>query len=131
MMKKIILSALVFFGLTHASAVLANAPVQGGYGFGGFSGPTTGTHTVKSVKSSGLFGLFNDDLPVVLTGNITHSLGGEYYSFTDGTGTITVEIDHELWYGVKANPQSKVVIYGEVDNDIISTVIDVNFIRLI
>ncbi len=130
-MKNTIFMALFLLGLTQISSALANPPAQGNYGFGGFSGPTTGTHTVKSVKNSGFFGLFNDDLPVVLTGNITHSLGGEYYSFSDGTDTITVEIDHELWYGVNANPQSKVVIYGEVDNDIISTVIDVNFIRLI
>ena len=127
-MKKLTCAAL-FALLTTAMNVSANPAVNQQFGFGGFSGPNMGTHTVKSVKSSGFFGLFNDDMPVVLTGHITHALGGEMYAFSDGTDSITVEIDHELWFGMNITPQNKVMIYGEVDNDVIRTTIDVDSIR--
>lgn len=58
-----------------------------------------------------------DDLPVVVIGHITSAIGGDHYAFKDGTGEITIEIDHEDWRGVNISPQNKVKIYGEVNKD--------------
>ena len=94
---------------------------------GGFSGPVTGgLNTVKQVLDAGMF---SDDTPVTLTGHITGSMGGEMYSFSDGTGTIPVDIDGDKWFGLQATPQTKVVIQGDIDKDFNQVKIDVDFIR--
>ncbi|UMR98311.1 YgiW/YdeI family stress tolerance OB fold protein [Escherichia coli] len=40
-----------------------------------------------------------DESWVVLEGNIIRQVGHELYEFRDGTGTIPVEIYHEVWQG--------------------------------
>ncbi|WP_232603140.1 NirD/YgiW/YdeI family stress tolerance protein [Photobacterium carnosum] len=94
----------------------------------GFSGPSVGLKTVKAVLDSSMF---SDDTPVTLTGNITNSLGDEHYQFTDGTGSITVEIDHNKWFGAQVTPQTKITIQGEIDKEFNHTAIDVNHVRVV
>ncbi|MCP4954456.1 YgiW/YdeI family stress tolerance OB fold protein [Photobacterium aquimaris] len=93
----------------------------------GFSGPTHGINTVKGVVDAGMF---SDDTPVTLTGYLTSSLGGEHYTFTDGSGTMTVEIDHDKWFGLQVTPQTKITIQGEIDKEFNHTKIDVDHVRL-
>ncbi|WP_330217354.1 NirD/YgiW/YdeI family stress tolerance protein [Photobacterium kishitanii] len=83
---------------------------------------------MKTVLNSGMF---SDDTPVTLTGNITSSLGGDHYTFTDGTGSITVEIDHDKWFGVQVTPQTKITIHGEIDKEFNHTAIDVDHLRVV
>ena len=45
------------------------------------------------------------------------AVGDEKYQFRDNTGTITVEIDDELWQGKPVSAKTPVVIIGEVDID--------------
>lgn len=90
----------------------------------GFSGPTSSqmpTTAKQAVDSS----MFNDDTPIVLTGKIVESLGGEMYKFRDSSGDVTVEIDHDEWYGLKVDPTTTVVIHGEIDKEYGGTTIDV------
>ncbi|HIF9334930.1 TPA: NirD/YgiW/YdeI family stress tolerance protein [Photobacterium damselae] len=94
----------------------------------GFNGPTYGLNTVKTVLDAGMF---SDDTPVTLTGNITRSLGGEHYTFTDGTGSITIDIDHEKWFGAQVTPETKVTIHGEIDKEFNHTFIDVDYVRVV
>ncbi len=94
---------------------------------GGFSGPALGLSTVRHVLDAGMF---SDDKPVTLTGHITSSLGGEMYLFSDQTGSINVEIDHEKWQGLQITPQTRVTLHGEIDKEFNSTKIDVDYIRL-
>lgn len=94
----------------------------------GFSGPTVGLKTVKAVLDTGMF---SDDTPVTLTGHITSSLGDEHYQFTDSTGSITVEIDHDKWFGAHVTPQTKITIQGEIDKEFNHTAIDVNHVRVV
>lgn len=94
----------------------------------GFNGPSLGLNTVKTVLNSSMF---SDDTPVTLTGNITSSLGGDHYTFTDGTGSITVEIDHDKWFGVQVTPQTKITIHGEIDKEFNHTAIDVDHLRVV
>ena len=67
---------------------------------------------------------------VTLTGKVSQALGGEMYMFTDGTGSIQIEVDHEDWRGITVTPQTKVTIYGEVDYDYGTKKIDIDHIRL-
>ncbi|EDP59742.1 NirD/YgiW/YdeI family stress tolerance protein [Vibrio sp. AND4] len=94
----------------------------------GFSGPTQGITSVKQVLDSGMF---SDDMPVTLTGNIKASLGGEMYLFSDSTGEITVEIDHDKWFGQSATPTTNVQIMGEIDKSISGTKVDVDAVKVL
>jgi Uncharacterized conserved protein len=81
---------------------------------GGYTGPGLAPSSVSEVRS------LPDDSYVVMRGNIVRSLGGERYLFQDATGTITVEIDHELWQGQSIGHQDLVEIHGEIDRDLFS-----------
>ncbi|MEC6824411.1 NirD/YgiW/YdeI family stress tolerance protein [Photobacterium piscicola] len=94
----------------------------------GFSGPSVGLKTVKAVLDAGMF---SNDTPVTLTGHITNSLGDEHYQFTDGTGSITIDIDHDKWFGAQVTPQTKITIQGEIDQEFNHTAIDVNHVRVV
>ncbi|WP_305816411.1 YgiW/YdeI family stress tolerance OB fold protein [Photobacterium leiognathi] len=94
----------------------------------GFKGPNYGLNTVKAVLDTGVF---SDDKPVSLIGNITHSLGGDNYRFEDSTGSISVEIDHDKWFGIQVTPETKVAIHGEIDKELNHTTIDVDSVRLV
>ncbi|RJX69401.1 hypothetical protein DZ860_15560 [Vibrio sinensis] len=126
MNKKLLLAAIA---LTASTSVFAE-----GYAGSntvttpGFSGPSQGISTVKEVLDTGVF---SDDLPVTLTGHIKSSLGGEMYMFTDKTGEITVEIDHDKWMGQSATPESTVQLYGEIDKGISGTKVDVEVLKVL
>jgi uncharacterized protein (TIGR00156 family) len=94
---------------------------------GGFSGPSTGITTVRKVYDTGMF---SDDLPVILTGYIVSALGGEWYKFYDNTGSIQIEVDEEVWWGLAVTPDTKVTIWGTIDKEFTHTSIDVNRVTL-
>ena len=94
----------------------------------GFSGPNQGISTVNQVLDAGMF---SDDMPVTLTGRIKSSLGGDLYLFTDNTGDVTVEIDHDKWLGQSATPATKVQLKGEIDKDLSGVKVDVDMIKVI
>ena len=58
-----------------------------------------------------------DDANVQLKGYVVKSVGDEKYEFRDKTGSITVDIDDELWMGKAISAKMPVVIIGEVDID--------------
>lgn len=58
-----------------------------------------------------------DDSNVQLKGYVVKSVGDEKYQFRDSTGSITVEIDDELWMGRPISAKTPVTIVGEVDID--------------
>lgn len=72
--------------------------------------PTT-TQTVKHALT------LKDDAKVKLKGYIVKSVGDEKYQFRDNTGTITVDIDDELWQGKPISAKTPVTIVGEIDVD--------------
>lgn len=69
-----------------------------------------------------------DDAWVSLTGKIDRQIGDEKYQFSDGTGTIIVEIDDEDWRGLSVGPNDTVIIQGEVDRELTRREIDVKHI---
>jgi uncharacterized protein (TIGR00156 family) len=86
----------------------------------GYTGPGLEPVTVAEARE------LRDDSPVVLRGKIERSLGDENYLFSDGSGTITIEIDHRLWNGLSVSQDDTVEISGEVDREFGSVKIDVN-----
>lgn len=58
-----------------------------------------------------------DDAKVQLKGYVVKSVGDEKYEFRDRTGSMTVDIDDELWMGKEISAKTPVVIIGEVDID--------------
>ena len=124
-------SLLLLPAVLLSTSVFATTVTQGFTGSTvqqqGFHGPSHALNTVKSVLDAGMF---SDDTPVTLTGKITRSLGGEHYTFTDGSGSITVEIDHDKWFGIQVTPNTKIMINGEIDKEFTHTTIDVDYIRI-
>jgi uncharacterized protein (TIGR00156 family) len=58
-----------------------------------------------------------DDSKVQIKGYVVKSLGKEKYQFRDATGSITVEIDDDLWQGKAVSAKTPITIQGEVDVD--------------
>ncbi|MEO9348632.1 NirD/YgiW/YdeI family stress tolerance protein [Acinetobacter radioresistens] len=58
-----------------------------------------------------------DDTRVQLRGQVVKALGDEKYQFRDRTGTITADIDDELWQGKPISPTTTITLTGEVDID--------------
>lgn len=69
------------------------------------------TTTVKQALS------LKDDTKVQLKGYVVKSIGDEKYQFSDATGSITVDIDDELWHGKAISAKTPVTLMGEVDVD--------------
>ncbi|WP_409070260.1 YgiW/YdeI family stress tolerance OB fold protein [Desulfobulbus sp.] len=120
-------SVVLAFGLLMGSNSLsaAQSGQQGGFSdnnkqvAGGFSGPGPALSTVDQVQN------LRDDVPVSLRGNIIQHIGGDTYLFKDDSGTIRVDIDHDIWNGQIVGPADTVKIDGEVDKDWNSVEIDV------
>lgn len=87
---------------------------------GGFTGPSLNQISVAEVKQ------LSDDAHVKLVGKIEKHLGGDDYQFSDGTDSVIVEIDHDVWRGLTVGPEDTVEIYGEVDKDFFEFKIDVD-----
>ncbi|QCJ71651.1 TIGR00156 family protein [Providencia heimbachae] len=137
-MKKLPLIALVAALATapaFANTASNNNAINGGFNgpgtvtntqtqSGGFSGPNESQTTVaKALEMS-------DDSWVILQGTIVKQLDNKHYEFTDGTGNITLEIDHKRWNGVNVTPKDKVEIRGKIDKDWNSREVEVKQIQI-
>ena len=58
-----------------------------------------------------------DDTKVEVKGYVVKAIGDEKYQFRDSTGTITVDIDDDLWNGKAVSAKTSVTLIGEVDID--------------
>ncbi|MFC0179803.1 NirD/YgiW/YdeI family stress tolerance protein [Thorsellia kenyensis] len=83
--------------------------------------------TVKSLLDNPV-----DDTRVLLEGYITEKVRNEKYLFSDGTGTIRVEIDDKDFPSQPVDEKTKVKIYGDLEKDFLeSPEIDVDFMEII
>ena len=83
---------------------------------GGYVGPrAAGGQYHQAVASVQQAMALPNNSRVTLTGNIIQSLGREYYTFSDSTGQITVEIDREYWGGLAVGPTDRVQIWGKLE----------------
>jgi uncharacterized protein (TIGR00156 family) len=98
-MKKSILSYALVIGFSGTASA-------------GYTGPSD--LTVIPVSEALDLG---DDAPVALRGNIEKHISGDRYLFSDGTGSIVVEIDEEDWKGQTVSASDTVHIYGEIEKE--------------
>lgn len=92
---------------------------------GGFTGPD-GVRAVTASEAKGL----PDDARIQVTGYLVRSIGDEEYEFQDDTGALVVEIDEDEWGGAKVNPETRVELTGELDNDSNDVELDVEQVAL-
>ena len=72
--------------------------------------PATVTTVKQALKAK-------DNTPVKLHGQVVKSLGDEKYQFRDKSGSITIDVDDELWQGRPVSANTNVTLIGEVDID--------------
>ena len=129
-MKKLTLAALIALCSTPVLAQQGGFDGPGAQNVqqtqqGGFSGPSASLTTVDKVKS------MSDDAWVMLQGNIEQRVGDDTYTFSDATGTLTVEIDHKRWNGQTITPKDKVQLEGKVDKEWSKLEVDVKNLKKI
>ena len=102
---KLISKLLISSSLSAASTLtLANAPINQ-------SAVVPAATTVKQALS------LKDEQKVQLRGYVVKAIGDEKYEFKDNTGSITVDIDDDLWQGKPIAANTAVTLIGEVDID--------------
>ncbi len=116
MLKKTLAVLLTTSAFISATNVMAQEK-------GGFTGPAVEVITIEQAKG------MSDDTFVILRGNITQNIGEELYVFTDGTGSINIEIEEDQWNGQKISPEDLVEIKGEIDKGWASIEIDVDSVN--
>jgi uncharacterized protein (TIGR00156 family) len=139
MMPRLTLAALFAAAAAFAFAVSAHAQAGGGSnpnpdpgaaqghgGLGAALAPGEKAVTVTEAKAMA------DDSQVILDGRIVEPVAGSVYNwlFIDSTGEIGVEVEDGDWQGAAATPGAPVLLYGEVDRDGDTVVIDANLVRL-
>jgi len=90
-------------------------------------GSSPAVSNVKDVLASAA-----DDTRVELVGRITEKVGQEKYLFSDGTGSIRVEIEAEDFPHVRIDETSQVRLRGEVEKAFLESVeIDVDHLAVL
>ncbi len=124
-MKKYAVAAMVMSLLfvTNASAQQNNAG-------GGFKGPSAedNLNTVQDILDATWL---SDGTYVTVVGKITMSLGNELYTFTDSTGSMTIEIDDDEWRGQTVTPDHTIKVKGEIDKNDSDSAVDVESIEIV
>ncbi|MDR1009229.1 MAG: NirD/YgiW/YdeI family stress tolerance protein [Rickettsiales bacterium] len=93
-----------------------------------FTGPSNklAASTVAEAKN------MRDETHVVLEGVIERKIKHERYLFNDGTNTIVLEIDDDVWLGLNVSETDRVRVFGEVDRSMFrDTKVDVETIEII
>jgi len=85
------------------------APYEGTSGQYGYTGQVR-TVTIEQAKT------FAHRTPVVITGTIVQAIGGDFYTFRDSSGEITLKIGPREWYmlGTNIGPSDRIEISGEI-----------------
>ncbi|MCL2219934.1 MAG: NirD/YgiW/YdeI family stress tolerance protein [Chitinispirillia bacterium] len=91
------------------------------FALSGCDGLLNSEDDLRSVSVSGAKGL-KDGVYVRISGSIDSFLLGEWYIFSDASGSIAVEIEDEVWVRAGVNPAGlefpvRFEITGEVDKD--------------
>ncbi|MDR2068546.1 MAG: NirD/YgiW/YdeI family stress tolerance protein [Spirochaetaceae bacterium] len=89
----------------------------------GYRGPGPAIVTVESAKG------LRDEYPVTVRGRIEKFLGDEKYLFVDDTGSIIIDIDDKLWYGISVDQNDTVEIIGEIDREFTRIEIDASSMK--
>lgn len=58
-----------------------------------------------------------DDSRIILSGHIVRRLDDDEFLFSDGTGTIKIEMDDDDWRKLRRHRRGRILIWAEVDRD--------------
>ncbi len=73
-----------------------------------------------------------DDQAVIVQGYLLRKVGRKHYEFSDGTGSIRVEIKDQLLPAQPINDKTLVELHGEVEKDFVtSPEIEVDSLRIL
>ena len=100
------------------SAILASVTQQ----------PQTGRPGTVAITVAEAQNLRNNT-PVILQGRIERFLGDEKYLFSDGSGSIVVEINDDVWDNLSLSQNDMVEIIGEIDRKSRGNEVEVEIIR--
>jgi uncharacterized protein (TIGR00156 family) len=82
-----------------------------------YAGPNS-MRAPTNVKELLAAGYQMDDYHVTLEGKILNQISHDKYTFSDGTGSVTVEIDRYMFpQGKPVGPNTRVRIVGEFDHE--------------
>lgn len=115
----------ILMALAAVSCIALNTPASAQENPAGYNETAVTIVTVEQAKG------MNDDMNVILRGNLQQANGDDMYIFTDGTGSINVEIDEDVWNNVQVTPEDLIQINGEIDRSGNVIEIDVNQISKI
>ncbi|MDR2137497.1 MAG: NirD/YgiW/YdeI family stress tolerance protein [Synergistaceae bacterium] len=112
-------------------ALLLALALMMGVGFGAEAAfvPNRGERPMEKVNTVEETKTLPDDAHVVLQGYIVDHVRSDHYTFEDDTGSVTVEIDDDEWRGLIVSPADRVEIRGEVDRDLLTMEVEVEYIR--
>ncbi|MBJ9986969.1 NirD/YgiW/YdeI family stress tolerance protein [Acinetobacter sp. S40] len=103
-MKKLILSASVL-----ATMVLSS------HTFAGKDDHVIIQEAAKNIATVQQVAKMKDESGVTLTGQITKHIKSDHYEFKDRSGTISLEIDDDIWRAAGLKVGDHVRVVGEVD----------------
>ncbi|MBK0065247.1 MULTISPECIES: NirD/YgiW/YdeI family stress tolerance protein [unclassified Acinetobacter] len=103
-MKKLILSASVL-----ATVVLSS------HTFAGKDDHVIIQEAAKNIATVQQVAKMKDETGVTLTGQITKHIKSDHYEFKDRSGTISLEIDDDIWRAAGLKVGDHVRVVGEVD----------------
>ena len=118
-MKKFFAITAVFSAVFLLSACIQPQQPQV---FGDTSGTVT---TIAQAKS------MYDDSRVILEGYIVAQIDDDEFTFQDSTGTIRIDVEDHAWNGLSVTRNDKIRIYGKLDKEFFSSIIDVYQIELV
>ncbi len=116
-MKKFLLVLTII--LTAATCYAAAANTTGGFQDQNGINKTTVSKAVKMQHNS----------YVTIQGNIVKQISDDNYLFRDSTGTITVELDKDMWQGQTVNTNDKLELTGEIEKKYNTVKLDVDSVK--
>lgn len=111
------LCAFLFAGVSGGEAAFVSSPQA--------------TSSAEKVTSVEVAKTLPDDAKVVLQGTIEKPLRKEHYLFRDETGSVTVEIDDDVWRGLIVTPEDTVRLHGEIDRDASAVKVEIDHIAIL
>lgn len=88
----------------------------------GFSGNADKLSVIEALKQP-------DDSYVIVEGNIVKRISSDKYLFKDSTGTMTVEIDNEIWGNIDVSEKDTLELSGEIERKFNSIHLDVDTVK--
>lgn len=130
--------AAVVIALAAISPVLAEAASTGPAGSTSGAPPAVAGSTAMAAAASSTVTVMTaaqalqakNNTEVVLEGTVVRKIRGDTYEFRDSSGTMTVEIDDDVWPDSKPVLNARVRLLGEVEHKLLRRTVEVEVERV-